>query len=132
MAEDTGWKPLPVSLKILAVVLIFWSAMSLFTLMSASKSGIPLFGAMTYGTTAIIIVVLLDFAGPIAFLYSLYNRKSWGWKIAMVYMGFFVLNMAFAGMQLSSELGAGPIIAPAVATIIFMIVIYRNRSYFSK
>ncbi len=82
VAEDiaekkTGWKPIPLPLKILFVVFIFWMVGAVMNLPNLIENGLPLFGTFVYGMAAVLVVLLLDIIGPITFLFALWNRKSW-------------------------------------------------------
>ena len=130
MAKETGWKPLSLSLKILFVVLVLWLIGSLFALPTRISDGLPFFGVYVYGVFAVIIVLVLDIVGPIAFLYALWNRLSWGPKVAFAYMGAFVLSSVAALITVRDQIGFMPIFAPMLFTLGFMAIIYYSRPYF--
>jgi hypothetical protein len=127
---EKGWKPLPLSFKILFVTFIFWSIGSVLNLSNLYESGLPFFGVFVYGVMASIVAVFLDIVGPMTFLYALWNRKSWGVIWAFSYIGFFILNGMIALFTVSKQIGIPQIIIPKIASIIFLIVIYRQKSYF--
>ena len=126
------WKAIPLSLKILFVVLVLWIIGSFFAISARSVSGLPFFWWYVYGDIAAIIVILLDIVAPAAFLYALWNRKSRGVPLASFYMTVFILNSVVALFTVREELWLMPILMPAIVNIIFLIVIYRNKSYFDR
>jgi len=130
--NEKGWKPIPLPLKILFVVFILWSVGSVMNLPNLFKNGLPLFGVFVYGSTAALIAIFLDIIGPMTFLLALWNRKSWAAKWAFSYIGFFILNSAVALFTVSEELGTPQILAPTIASIIFVVVIYWKRNYFNR
>jgi len=130
MAKEKGWKPIPLSLKIIFVVLILWSIGSVLNLSNIYESGIPFFGLWISGIIASLFAVLLDIVGPITFLFGLWTRKSWAPLIAYTYMTIFILNGIIALFTFKDQLGLIQILIPNIAEIIFLIVIYKTRSYF--
>ncbi len=132
MEKDKGWKPIPLSLKILFVVFILWSVGSVLNAPNLYTSGLPLFGLFVYGVTAILVALLLDIVGPMTFLYALWNRKSWATIWALSYISVFILNSIIAFFTVREQLGLMQILIPTIASVVFFIVIYKKRSYFEK
>ncbi len=132
IGKEKGWKPIPLSLKILAGVFIFWSVMTLFTIKIAYDIGYPLLGIMFNGVIGLIIAFLLVFLAPLIFVYALWNRFGWGLIFALSYIGFFIINNIIALILLQKQIGLIQILFPLIANIIFFIVIYRKRGYFKK
>jgi len=130
--KEKGWKPIPLSLKILFVVFVLWSVGSVMNLPNLFENGLPLFGNFVYGITAALIVLLLDIIGPMTFLFALWNRKSWAAKWAFSYIGIFILNSAVALFTVREELGLPQILVPTIASIIFLVVIYWQRNYINR
>jgi len=130
MEKPTGWKPIPLALKILFVVFILWSIGSVFNIPNLYELGLPLFGTFVYGITASLVILLLDIIGPIGFLYALWNRKSWGVVWALSYISIFILNSAVALFTVREQLGLSQILVPTIVSIIFVLVIYTKRNYF--
>lgn len=129
---ETGWKPIPRSLKILFIVFILWSVGSLMNLPNLLEAGLPLFGTFVYGMTAGLVVMLLDIIGPLVFLFALWTRKAWGPTWAFIYIGIFILNSVVALFTVREELGVPQILTPAMVSIVFVIVIYLKRNYFIR
>jgi hypothetical protein len=132
MKTETGWKPMPLSLKILFVLFIIWMLGSVMGLPIRYADGIPFFGSYIYGAVAAVIVVTLDIIGPVAFLWGLLKRKSWAPNVALSYMGIFILNSVCAFFTVKDQLGAMPIIMPALFNVAFLAIIFRSKSYFNK
>jgi hypothetical protein len=124
-----GWKPIPVSLKIVSVLLILWVLGSLLAISGRYQEGLPLFGVWVSGIRAAIVVLILDIIGPLTFLYALWNRKSWGIIVAYSYLGVFILNHIVALFIFKEQLGLMPILIPSLVNLIFLILIYKNKTY---
>lgn len=127
---EKGWRPIPFSLKILFVVFVLWAIGSVFAISERSESGLPFFGVFVYGNVAGLIVLLLDVAAPITFLFALWNRISWAASFALSYIAVFILNGVVAFFTVREQLGIPQILIPSIVNIIFFIVIYKTRSYF--
>ncbi len=130
MVKEKGWKPIPLSLKILFVLFVLWSIGSVLAISTRYKLGLPFLGVFVYGIVASLIVLLLDVVAPITFLFALWNRKSWAASFALSYIAIFILNSTIAFFTFREQLGLMQILIPTIANIIFFIVIYRTRSYF--
>ncbi|TFB10165.1 hypothetical protein E3V55_06455 [Candidatus Marinimicrobia bacterium MT.SAG.3] len=126
---EKGWKPIPLSLKILFVVFVLWAIGSVFAISERSESGLPFFGMYLYGSYASLIVLLLDVMAPLTFLFALWNRKSWGVSFALTYIAVFILNGVVAYFTVREQLGIPQILIPSIVNVIFLLVIYKTRSY---
>jgi len=129
--QNQGWQPMPVSLKILFVVLTLWMVGSVMNLPNLYENGMPLFGTMVTGVTATILPVMLDLIGPSVFLFALWTRKSWAICWALGYNGVFIVNNTVAFITLSQELGVPQILIPTAVSMIFLAVIVWKRRYFT-
>jgi len=130
MLKEKGWKPIPLSLKILSVFLALWVLGSFMALPGRYELGLPFFGVWVSGLFASLIVLVLDIVGPITFLFGLWSRKSWAVPVAFTYIGIFVLNSLVALFTVREQLGLMSILIPSLVNIIFLTVIYMKRSYF--
>lgn len=130
-ARATGWKPIPLTLKILSVLMALWAVGAVMNLPNLMDGGLPLFGVFVGGTVALLVVLVLDILGPLLFLYALWTRKSWGPNWAALYMGIFILNSVVAFFTVRAELGLPQILVPTVATLLFLAVIRSKQDYFS-
>jgi len=129
-ARATGWKPIPLPLKILSVLMALWAVGAVMNLPNLMEGGLPLFGVFVGGTVALLVVLVLDIIGPLLFLYALWTRKAWGPNWATLYMGIFILNSVVAFFTVRSELGLPQILVPTITTMVFMAVIRSKRDYF--
>jgi hypothetical protein len=125
-----GWKPIPLSLKILSIVLILWALMSVSVLFTMPDRKIAFFGLLLTGLSANIVVLLLDLISPLLFIYALWNRLKWGANFGMLYNAVFILNNIMALFTFREVFGNG-IYFPLIASLIFFFIIYRHKNYFS-
>jgi hypothetical protein len=130
--KETGWKPIPLPLKILFFVFILWLFGSVMNLPHLVENGLPLFGKFVHGMTAALVVLLLDIIGPLTFLFALWTRKSWAAKWACTYIGIFILNNTVAFFTVREELGLPQILVPTIAGLVFLTVIVWKRDYFKQ
>jgi hypothetical protein len=131
ISRTTGWRPIPLALKVLSVVMLLWAIGSAMNLSNLMENGLPVLGTFVFGIGALLVVLFLDFIGPAVFLYALWNRKPWGVKWAFFYIGLFVLNGIVALLTVSDQLGFAKILVPNIASLLFLSVIYWKRSYFA-
>ena len=125
-----GWKPLPLSLKILSIVLLLWAVMSIAVLVMVPEREIAFFGFLLTGTAGAIVVLILDFISPLLFLYAMWKKLKWGANFGMLYNGIFILNSIVA-LFTYREVFGNAIYFPLIASMIFFYIIYIERSYFS-
>lgn len=131
VTRPTGWRPIPLALKILAVVMLLWAVGAVMNAPNLMTNGLPLFGVFVQGPAAFAVVLVLDIIGPLLFLYALWTRKSWGPKWAALYMGVFILNSIVAFFTVRADLGLVQILTPTVATLVFLSVIRSKSDYFN-
>jgi hypothetical protein len=127
-----GWKPIPLALKTLSLVMILWSVGSAMNLANLLENGLPLLGRFVHGFSAFLVVLLLDFIGPAVFLYALWNGKPWGPKWAFFYIGLFIINGLIALLTVRDQLGLMQILVPDFVCAIFLAVIFWKRAYFAR
>jgi len=132
VAKEKGWKPIPLPLKILFVVFLLWISGAVMNIPYFYEKGMPLFGTFVYGLSATILPLLLDFIGPVTFLYALWSRKSWAAYWAFAYNGVFILNNTIAFFTVREELGLPQILVPTIASLVFVAVIFWKQSYFER
>ena len=131
MEKEKGWKPIPLSLKILFIIFILWIIGSIFAIKGRYDLGLPFFGIFVYGIVASFIVLILDIIGPILFLIGLWNKKTWAPIVALTYISIFILNSLVAIFTIRDELGFIPILIPLLFNVVFLIIIYSNKKYFN-
>jgi hypothetical protein len=124
-----AWKPLPLPFKILSIVLLWWASMSIMVMITMPEREIAFFGFLLSGIAAKIIVLLLDFVSPLLFLYAMWKKLKWGANFGMLYNGIFILN-SFIALFLFKDIFGNAIYFPLVASIIFFMIIYKERNYF--
>ncbi len=129
---ERGWKPIPLPLKSLFVVFILWAIGTVVNLPNLIEYGLPLLGTFIYGISAASVALLLDIVGPMTFLFALWQRKPWAPKWAYAYIGFFIFNSTVAMFTVRAVLGLPQILAPAIVSAIFLVVIYWQRNYFKE
>ena len=130
--KETGWKPIPLPLKILFVVFVIWMVGAVMNLPNLYENGMPVFGTFVYGMNAAILPLLVDFIGPGTFLFALWNRKAWAPYWAFAYNGAFILNNTVAFFTVREELGSPQILVPTIASLTFLAVIFWKRGYFKQ
>ena len=131
-ANGSGWRPIPLPLKVLFVVFALWMVGSVINLPNLYENGMPVFGTFVYGMNAAILPLFLDFIGPGTFLFALWGRKRWAALWAFAYNGIFILNNTVAFFALREELGVPQILGPTVASLVFVAVIFWKRNYFER
>ncbi|MFY0691789.1 MAG: hypothetical protein JXR14_07695 [Paracoccaceae bacterium] len=131
VGRPTGWKPIPLVLKVLCVVMGLWAIGSAMNLANLMENGLPVLGTFVFGIGAFLVVLFLDFIGPLVFFYALWNRNPWGVTWAFFYIGLFVLNGLVALFTVSGELGFALILVPNLVSLVFLAVIFWKRSYFA-
>lgn len=124
LKQDRGWNPIPIPLKILFVAIVLWSVGSVMNLPILLETGLPLLGVFVRGTSAFLVVLLLDIIGPLIFLFALWNRKSWTAKWAFFYIGLFIINSAVAFFTVREQLGLPQILVPTIVSILFLAVVF--------
>lgn len=129
-SRQTGWKAIPSALRILSVLMVLWAIGSAMNLPNLMENGLPLFGRFVFGTGVFLVVLFLDFIGPLVFLFALWNRKPWGVAWAFFYIGLFVLNGVVALLTVSDQLGFAQILVPNLISLLFLAVIFWKRSHF--
>jgi hypothetical protein len=126
-----GWKPLPVLLKVLCVLLVLWVAMSLMVLLTMPEREVAFFGLILTGTAGALVVIVLDVLCPLLFLVAAWKRRGWGAAFGMAYNAVFALNMIVSLLLFREKFG-NAIWFPLVASLIFLGIIARERRYFRQ
>ena len=130
-AAMTGWRPLPLLLKVLFVMLVLWVAMSVMVLVTMPEREIAFLGLLLSGTAGALVVIVLDVLCPLAFLVAAWRRLGWGAAFGIFYNGVFILNNLIALLLFREKFGNG-IWFPLVASLIFVGIIVRERRYFRR
>lgn len=139
MKRKNGWKPIPLSIKIVFVILLIEMVVFLGKRIIVFASGnfphnIP-FTTIKFLATGVLLV-------------AIWVRYNWTWKYAIGYFSFVIIGtvyyvvplirlsiiMAQSGKYLSQVYGATFIIISALQVIIeslFFYLIFRKRKYFN-
>jgi hypothetical protein len=149
MAKQKGWSPLPLSLKVIFVILVIGVVSSLFGLISVAQAGFSFLGIYVTGIAGVAVFGLTVIAAGLLAI-AFWNRYSWAGKYGIGYFGFFIANgllgilniprmLALVGSSFQSVPGAElilyvsgvtSIIVGTVVNVVFLILVYRNKSYF--
>lgn len=132
VAARAGWRPLPLPLKILPVVMGLWAVGSAMNLPNLMAGGLPFFGAWVDGVGAAAIAVFFDFVAPLVFLFALFGRKPWAPVWAALYIGLFVLNGLIAAVVFGQQLSLAQIAVPCGISLAILGVILWQRGYFTQ
>lgn len=90
---NKGWKPLPVILKIIFVILVFRAFYSVFSLSPSFDKGFDFFGFTLYGLYAINTIFIFKTVLPIIILIGMFHRYQHIWIVAVIYFFVFALGM---------------------------------------
>ena len=129
MKNTTGWKPMPIQLKVVFILNIIWAFGTLSSLQMMHQLGLPLFGSFIYGYSANIVQLIWDIIAPLSLCYALWYAKSWGTKLALTYLGLFLLNGAIAFALFRQQLGLAMILMPNLIALVLLILVYTKRNY---
>lgn len=91
MERQTGWRPLPVVLKILLILLIIGTVVSLFGVFSAHK-GYTLLGRNIYGLWAANSMFFVNLLFPIILIVAMIRRFRWAWIFGFLLHLFGIIN----------------------------------------
>jgi len=92
---NKGWKPLPVILKIIFVILVFRAFYSVFSLSPSFDKGFDFFGFTLFGLYAINTIFIFKTVLPIIILIGMFYRYQHIWIVAAIYFFVFALGMLF-------------------------------------
>ncbi|MBI2134228.1 hypothetical protein HYU11_06145 [Candidatus Woesearchaeota archaeon] len=94
---DSGWKPLPLSLKVILVLLAIGLGVAIFSLPAYVSDPLPAYilGQKLSGEFSIVVQVFsLSFSALLVL--AIWRRWDWGWKLGLSYYGFSILNTLLA------------------------------------
>jgi hypothetical protein len=153
MGKEKGFKPLPSMLRLLFYFVLFQLLFSILYLALDLKFYYPLFGFPIYGLFAFIIICIVNVGGPVALLFALLRRYKWTWRFGIGYFAIHILNPLMGVIALNDTVnylssrfpsffsGTSGIdhafvllfsVMIALIHLVFLIIIYRNRSYFTR
>ena len=93
---ETGWKPMPVIIKIVWIIMIVGASLSLFTLISAYSQGTDLVGITFYGLTAVNLVFVINLLLPVLLIVGIYKRFKFIWAAVVVYFVLIAVDALFS------------------------------------
>ncbi len=139
MESKSGFKSLPLSMKIFFIIM---TVLTLLSFLYLEKNSIFIIGFVLRGVLAKIAIALVNIFVPTILLIAMLKRYSWTAKYATFYFGFLILNSVigiisytlimpdglFKYLWSSIAIGA----SPNIALIIFLIIFWRGRNYFTK
>jgi hypothetical protein len=89
---DKGWKPMPVILKIIWILLIVEAFFAILTIASVYGNGFDFMGFSMYGMLALDIFFVAKIALPIVLIIGMHQRCGWIWIVALGYYLLFAVN----------------------------------------
>lgn len=99
-----GWKPMPVILKVIWVILIVSASFSIFSVMGAFDAGYDLPGLHLERMAAVNVAFLLNMVLPVLLIIAMYRRHRGTVAFAIVYFLFFVVNSLFVLQNIDSKI----------------------------
>lgn len=102
---NKGWKPLPVVLKIIFIILVFRSFLAVFSLSPSYNNGYEFFVWTLYGLYAINGVFILNLLLPLILLVGMFQRYSKIWIVGVIYFFIFTLSTLFSLANTTEMLG---------------------------
>jgi hypothetical protein len=91
---EKGWKPMPVILKIIWIILIVNTFFALLALGGIYSNGFDFMGFPLYGLYAINVFFLIRIVLPVVIIVGMHQRYGWIWILAAVYYLLFAINSA--------------------------------------
>jgi hypothetical protein len=98
---NKGWKPLPVILKIIFVILTFRVFNSFFSLSFSFEQGFDFFGFTFYGLYAVNVFTVFKILVPIIILFEMFQRNSYTWIVAAIYFFLFSISTLLSLMNMT-------------------------------
>jgi len=145
MEKTKGFKPMPLSIKIIFVLFVMGLVMSFFLLPFITTTGVSFFGMVLTGAPGV-IALMFAIALQLIFIISFWNRYPWAWKYGLAFMAYSVVSSILSMLTIPSKIEesfaslayvpgtteAAKSIATMSATfgIVFSIVIYGIFAYF--
>jgi hypothetical protein len=95
MERPTGWKSLPVILKIIWILLLLGAAFSILGVFTASKEGFMVMGRNMYGLWAANTMFAVNILAPVILLVAMIKRYFWTWIWGVILYVFIIVNEFF-------------------------------------
>jgi len=100
---EKGWKPMPVILKIIWILLIIQTFFAVLSIASYYNLGFEFMGYILYGMGAINVFFFAKIALPVILIIGIHQRYTWIWMAAILYYLVFAIN-GFACIPLAGEM----------------------------
>jgi len=145
------WISLPLSLKLVFVVVLLGLFASIYTFSFNAVGGYSLFGFEFLGVNALLLSLVFDLICSILVLFVIWSAKKWGFWYGLGYYGFLILNAVLALYSFKrrmDEYGADSPISDVLKTLFFkfliaglfgigiyillLVLIAKNKKYFRK
>jgi hypothetical protein len=95
---EKGWKPMPVILKIIWIILIVNTFFAVLAIAGVYSNGFDFLGIPMYGMYAINVFFLVKIVLPVVLIVGMHQRYRWIWMIAAGYYFLFAINAALSIM----------------------------------
>jgi hypothetical protein len=145
---ERGWRPLPKLLKLILALLVLLAIFSIVNIGSVNKTGYTVLGYSMQGISALFFALLFGFIGQTILIIGLWKRYEWSWKFGIGYFGFLIVDLIvntfvqwndaaslpladYAISRMRFEILRNSIVGGAIY-IVFLIIIYKKKSYFTK
>lgn len=125
---NEGWEPLPLSLKVISLLLLIDMLGALLSLGTDNISGFFLLGTILTGALAIGAIALVKILANIVFLAAIWKRYNWGWNYGMIYLGYFALNTLIAFTHPSAPIFI--LVIEIIVNLLFIVIFIRAKDYF--
>ena len=143
-----GWKPMPLSIKVLFILYLLGIIFMLFGIGSVEKMGTSFFGANIAGIAGMLIYVIVLLLN-VLLLYAIWRRYYWGWIYGMVLFAFglidTIFSLIFINNAVASSIQGSPaprmlvtiilvtsLVIGIVLELVLMWLFYRNKDYFKN
>jgi hypothetical protein len=100
---NKGWKPMPVILKIIWIILIVQTFFSVLTIASVYGNGFDFMGNSFSDKWALNVFFIIKLAFPIVLILGMHQRYNWIWVFAIAYFLILVVD-GFANLSIMNVL----------------------------
>ncbi|MEI6123281.1 MAG: hypothetical protein WCQ95_06595 [Bacteroidota bacterium] len=102
---ETGWKPMPVIIKVFWIIMIVDALLAIFTMFSAYSKGFDLVGITFFGLPAVNVVFVFSVLIPTLLIVGIYKRFRFVWLITAVYFVFAAVNLLMSIPLIDLKIG---------------------------
>jgi hypothetical protein len=101
---NKGWKPMPVILKVIWVILVISSFFSIFTVIGTYDAGYDLLGMHLERIMAVNAAFILNMVLPVLLIIAMYQRHKATTLFAIIYFLFFIVNGLFILQNIDAKI----------------------------